>query len=125
MNLPHGDDSLGLYCEAALVELSAPIILSDYESILFANHSAVRMLRASSRAEVEGLPAMSILHPDLHAAARERRGLLLDRGQTLSGIPIKLRALDGTTVVVSADAHPVVFGDTAVAMFLYQDGGPS
>ena len=125
MTPPHSDDSLGQYCEAALVELPAPIILSDYETLLFANHSAVRMLRASSRAQVEGLSAAAILHPDMHAAAGERRGLILDRGQTLSGIPIKLCALDGTTVVVSADAHPVVFGDAKVAMFLYRIGAQS
>ena len=120
MTPSQSDDPLVKFCEAALVELPIPIILSDYETLLFANHSAVRMLRASSRAQVEGLAAAAILHPDIHAAAGERRGLILDRGQTLSGIPIKLCALDGTTVVVSADAHPVVFGDAKVAMFRYR-----
>lgn len=119
MTPPHSDDSLAQFCEAALTELPIPIILSDYETLLFANHCAVLMLRATSRAEVEGLPVTSILHPDMRAAAGERRGLILDRGQALSRIPIKLIAFDGTTVAVSADAHPVVFGETTVAMFRY------
>jgi|GEM_PF-2787995 len=125
MNLPHGDDSLGLYCEAALVELPIPIILSDYETLLFANNSAVRMLRATSRAEVEGLPAASLLHPDMRAAAGERRGLIIDRGQALARIPIKLITFDGETIAVSADAYPVVFGEITVAMFRYRIGAQS
>jgi len=120
MTPSQNDDPLVKFCEAALVELPVPIILSDYETLLFVNHSAVRMLRATSRAEVEGLPATSILHPDMRAAADERRGLIIDRRQTLCRIPIKLIGFDGSLLAVSADAHPVVFGETTVAMFRYR-----
>ena len=113
-------DLLAQFCEAALLDLPYPVILSDRDTLLFANNSAVLLLRGSSRAEFEGRPALSVLHPDVHAAAIERRALLI-RGQALPRIPVKLVALDGATIVTTADIRPVVYGDQRVTMLLFRN----
>lgn len=97
--------------EAALASLPMPILIHDRTVIVFANEPACRVLHATSRAQVEGRPIEEIVHPDGHQAGSQRRRLALEHGQAFANIPVKLLAIDGTTVYVEGDAWPVEAGD--------------
>ena len=101
--------------EAALVALDVPLIIHQSDIILFANDAANRVMRAPSAGALIGLDISSIVHPDGLEAGHERRRLVLERGQTLRGVPVKLCALDGTTLYANVEAKRIEWaGEAAI-----------
>jgi len=104
----------------SLVEVApAPILLIDsFLRIIFANEAALRLVRASDRASLEGLPLMQIVHPDSLSRVEERTAALLS-GERLPPEEIRLRRLDGTDVVVQLLSVPVTIeGSPAIQSVL-------
>jgi PAS domain S-box-containing protein/putative nucleotidyltransferase with HDIG domain len=104
----------------SLVEVApAPILLIDsFLRIIFANEAALRLVRASDRASLEGLPLMQIVHRDSLSRVKERTAALL-RGERLPAEEIRLRRLDGTDVVVQLLSVPVTIeGSPAIQSVL-------
>jgi len=92
---------------AALDALDVPIIIHGASAILFANEAAARVLHASSADDLLGIDVSSIVHPDGMDAGRERRQLMLEQGHRMHEIPLKLRALDGTTLYAIVDGKRI------------------
>ena len=93
--------------EAALEVLPEPVLIHDIERILFVNAAARRHLRAMSSEDLVGRPIQTIVHPDGYSAGVERRRILNDTGKPLSATPIKLVALDGTTLYARGVGIPL------------------
>jgi len=93
--------------EAALEVLPEPILIHDAERILFVNAAARRHLRATSSEDLVGRPIQTIVHPDGYSAGVERRRIVLEHGTHISALPIKLIALDGTTLYATATGIPL------------------
>jgi PAS domain S-box-containing protein len=103
--------------EAALEALDHPVLVHDHDTILFANAVARRHLRAKSANELLGRHITDIVHPDARPAGEVRRSLVLDHGQRMVGLPVKLRALDGTTLYARVDARRIHWdGGTAIVL---------
>jgi PAS domain S-box-containing protein len=107
-------------CAAALDVLDWPILVTNRETVLFANPAAARMLRAKSASELIGLLTDELSHPDCRTTAKLRRDLLEESRQDLCGLPTKVIGRDGSTVCAHTNAHLVEF-DGGVA-FLYTGG---
>jgi len=101
--------------EAVLV----PILLHDREVIVFANAAARYLLGQGE--QLEGRPVSELFHPDSTEATSEHRRLIFDHGQTLCGVPIKMRSRDGRTIGVAADALCISFHGMQAAMLSATD----
>lgn len=104
--------------EAALEALDVPVLVHDLDTIIFANAAARRFLRAG-RTVMVGRDILDIVHPDGQAAGTERRRLVLERGQKLDDLPIKLRGFDGSTLYTTVNARRIESADgDAVLLFV-------
>lgn len=84
--------------KAALDALPQPV--SAYDSrdrIIYANPAAARFFGAHD-GSLAGQSVSTLMHPHTEEAARQRRRLVLDHGQSFSRIEAKLRTLDGETL---------------------------
>lgn len=103
--------------KAAIEVLNTPLIVHDRDRILFANAAANRALRARDESALVGLEISSIVHPDGQDAGKERRQLVLERGQVLRDVPVKLTALDGTTFYALVTAQRIEWtGESAILL---------
>ena len=93
--------------EAALEVLPEPILIHDAERILFVNAAARRVLRAERPEDLVGRPIQTIVHPDGYSAGVQRRRILNETGKPLGDTPLKLVALDGTTLYARAVGIPL------------------
>jgi PAS domain-containing protein len=100
-------DQVSGYCRVALSMLSRPILVCDWDQILFANSAAARLLKAESADELIGRSLDELVHPDMRTPDAMRRQLLTESRQPLLGLPAKLYACDGSIVTALTDAHPV------------------
>ena len=101
--------------EAILEAIPDIVLIHDEELILFANAACRRFLGACSPQDIEGRPVDVIIHPDAYAAGRERRKLLLDGGQPIRDIPLKVISLANQAKHVTVDAYPLTIGGAVVA----------
>ena len=114
MTREHESDSM---FEAALRALDLPVIVHGLRDILFANESACRAVRAAHSSDLIGADITSLVHPDALHAGEERRRLVIERGQTIRDLPVKLQALDGATLYARVDAKRIEWnGETAILL---------
>jgi PAS domain S-box-containing protein len=97
--------------EAALEALTLPVMLHDEESILFANAATRQILGATRRDEIEGLTLDTFVVPEMLTLTQERRAYLLRDHAVLSGVPVKMKTLDGREIRLVVDARPIVVGE--------------
>jgi PAS domain S-box-containing protein len=102
--------------EAAVKALATPLIVHGPNQILFANAAAHCAMRASDHEALIGLEITSIVHPDGADAGRERRKLVLERGQVMHDVPVKLSALDGSTVYAHVTAQRIEWANDAAIL---------
>lgn len=96
--------------------MALPIMLHDYERILFANLAATEILGAARGADIAGLGLDVFVMPELESVTRERRAYLLRDHVVFSGLPIKMRTLDGRTIRLTVDARPFQFDGRTIGM---------
>ena len=106
-------------CAAALDLLDRPLLACHDETVVYVNALAARMLRASSSAEIIGLPIDEVLHPDFRQTGQLRRQVLLESKQPLAGLQAKLLARDGSTVVVNACGQRIDIAGEAALVFTW------
>jgi len=94
--------------EAAMDEMTLPVMLHDEEVILFANAATRRILGAAERSDIEGLRLDSFMIPEMLPVNRERREYLLRDRAVFSAVPVKMRTLDGREIRLTVDARPIV-----------------
>ena len=116
MTLDTAEPRRSLY-EAALDALERPVLIHDRDTILYANPATRGILHAGETPLV-GRSITDIVHPDGRAAGDQRRGLVLDSGQQLDRLPVKLRALDGATLYVLVDARPIEWTEGRAVLLL-------
>jgi PAS domain S-box-containing protein len=104
--------------EVALRSIDMPVIIHGPETILYANPAACHALHAPSSDALEGIDIGSLVHPDGHEAGRQRRTLVLQHGQQLRDVPVKLRAMDGTTLYARVDAKRIQWAQDAAILIL-------
>jgi PAS domain S-box-containing protein len=104
---------------AAVHVMPLPLLVSDYETVLFTNDHGRRMLRASSVPDVVGRPVTDWVHADTRAAMAERRPLVLEVEQRLSHVPVKLVGADGAPVTLVAELGPVRFAGRTCALAVF------
>jgi PAS domain S-box-containing protein len=93
-----------------LVELSPDGISVHSEGkLVFVNPAAVKLLAASSAAELLGKPALEMVHPDFRGSAQERIRQALQQGSTAPPFAEKFMRLDGTAVDVEVSAIPITY----------------
>lgn len=93
--------------EAALCALDTPLLVHGEKTIFFANPAALDAMHAANATQIIGADVSSIVHRDGIDAGRERRRLVLASGQSIQGVPVKLRTIDGRTVYATADARRI------------------
>ncbi|MDZ4178490.1 MAG: PAS domain S-box protein [Coriobacteriia bacterium] len=87
-----------------LDDLPVAIFIHDDTQVRYANGEALRMLGATSIAELAACSVWELLHRDIRAVAQERARLVIEHRMSLRDMPVKFRALDGDTVYASCDA---------------------
>lgn len=93
-----------------LVELTPDAVLvSDLDTILYANQAAVRLFGAESAAEIEGRPVLAVFDPEHHTQIVERSRLVVEQDAPFPLERRRIIRLDGGTVEVEAAAGPCVF----------------
>jgi PAS domain-containing protein len=88
---------------AAVDAVPHPFIISDYETIVFANSHGYRLMGARNADDLVGQPVSRFLHPDIRDAYLQRRLLLIECRQTLRDVPTKFITLDGSAI--SGQSH--------------------
>ena len=86
------------------------IVIHDNNHVVYANHSAAKMLRAESAEQLIGERLLNLLHPDYHEASAERRQLVFEHGHGFVSMPLKLVAADGTTAYAEGHAMRIFDG---------------
>ncbi len=104
-------DEMNQILMAAMDTLDLPILLHDYDQILFTNAAAARILGAAPGADMAGLGLEAFIIPELASMTTERRAYLLRNHVAFADLPIKMRTLDGRTIRLRVDARPVRFQD--------------
>jgi diguanylate cyclase (GGDEF)-like protein/PAS domain S-box-containing protein len=102
----------------ALVELSPDAILIHIDGIItYANAAAVRLLGAQNVAQLIGVEALAIVHPEDRALSRERIARQ-SRGEAVPRIEQRYVRADGSIVYVEVTSAPFVYGGrTAIQVF--------
>jgi PAS domain S-box-containing protein len=114
------DEYAATLVSASLAVIPHPILISDGDTILYANVHARHMLRAQSPAQVCGRPLLGFFHADAHAAMLERREFVIDAQQPIGPVPSKILALDGSVVNATVQLAPVQFDGRSCGMALVQ-----
>jgi PAS domain-containing protein len=96
---------------AILESMNTPILIHDLDTILFVNAAARPFFRATDRMQVEGRPITAVVHPDGVLATLERVVFFFATRQRLRGVPVKMKAVDGTAFHVEGDAYPILAGN--------------
>lgn len=86
---------------AALDAFPLPIIAASDSVIVYANRTAMSVLRARAKEDVIGLPLADIIHPDAAEAVKMQLLILNSDVTRLGPIPVKVRARDGSTVLAT------------------------
>jgi len=115
-----GRDVIAGLLAAALEALPKPIVVSDYQTIIFANAAMRSLLRVASRTQIEGRDPLDFLHPDTHEAVKERRRLLRNGAAGFRNLPIKLLAADGETIGADLAITPIEHEGFRFAVLLYE-----
>lgn len=103
---------------AALEAFPYPVLIHDRDAILLANAAMRRELLAESPEDLVGKPMTAVSHPDVRAAGDERQRLLFERRVvTMSSVPVKLLALDGSTRYAVCDGGVIEY-DGRVAVLI-------
>lgn len=102
--------------EALFEVLPVPSLVHDDTTVLAANAGARRLLDATRMDEVVGRAVSEFVHEHGRAAGEHRRALLIDVGQSLSGVTVKLISCRGKSVVVTGCATTCDIGTTTVAI---------
>ncbi|HYD94085.1 MAG TPA: EAL domain-containing protein [Noviherbaspirillum sp.] len=104
-----------------VVELSPDAILVQQDGVfVYANPAAVRLLKARTMQDIAGRPLFDALHPDYHAAARERIAQL-QRGQPVRTVEEKFRGLDGSEIDVEVNASAFLHEGRFASLFIVRD----
>jgi PAS domain S-box-containing protein len=101
---------------AALDAVGLPILVHDYDLIIFANSAAAEILGAGTGADIAGLSLDTFLVPELAGTTKQRRAFLLDSQVAFSDLPIKMRTLDGRTIHLRVDARPLAYQDSTIGV---------
>jgi PAS domain-containing protein len=101
---------------AAFDAMALPVLLHDYDRVLFANAAAGQILGAATGADLAGMTLDTFVVPELAAVTRERRAYLLRNGVVFADLPIKMRTLDGREIRLTIDARPFSFDGRSIGM---------
>ncbi|MEQ1515579.1 MAG: PAS domain S-box protein [Usitatibacteraceae bacterium] len=108
-----------------LVEWSPePTAVHRAGKILYVNPAAVKLLAASSAADLIGQPMLSLLHPDFHALALSRVNELLARGlgsPFANATPMTFLRFDGTTAEIEIQSTVIVYDDELAIQTIAHD----
>jgi len=86
--------------EAVLDALPQPITAYDaHDRFVYANSAASRIFGAVRSGGLAGQPVSVIVHPHASEAARQRRRLVIDQGQTFQRVEAKLRTIGGDVLL--------------------------
>lgn len=106
-----------------VVELSPDAILVEQDDILvFANRAAVTLLGSDKATQLTGRPLFDLLHPDFHAAMRERI-TAMQRGEKTAVLEGQFVRSDGRGVDVEISASPFQNRGRFASLFLARDIG--
>jgi two-component system cell cycle sensor histidine kinase/response regulator CckA len=75
--------------------------------VVYANSTLLRMVGASSLAEVLGRPIFDFIHPDFHELTRRRIRVVYEKGAPPEPIEILFLRLDGSSFDVEISATPI------------------
>jgi len=108
----------------ALIDASpGAIFIHDGEKIIYANKSAVRLLRAKSAADLIGKSPLSILHPDYHGMIIDRlRAQTLEEGSSAL-VEKKYVCLDGAVIDVESRGVPFEINGEKTFLVMAHDIG--
>ncbi|HMB25292.1 MAG TPA: PAS domain S-box protein, partial [Anaerolineales bacterium] len=105
-----------------LVEVSPTATWIARNDILtFANPAALRILGATDPGQVVGRPALDFIHPDYHAAVKERITQMRGEGKIAPLLEEKYVRLDGSIVDVEVVAAPFTTSNGAIIQVFFQD----
>jgi PAS domain S-box-containing protein len=102
---------------AAFDVTPAASIITDGETLLYANERARKLFKSDDHGGLVGRPVFELVHPDGHETMRERGQVLRASSITLRGLPVKMVALDGSCFSLIVSATPVNHDDRRVFMF--------
>ena len=129
--LPAGRALVAGLVSAAVAAVPHPLMISDYDTVVFANAPACEIMRARTLDELVGQPADRFVHPDIREAYALRKPLIVERRQSIRDVPTKFVALDGSAIVGRSHLISIEFDGRPSVMWVYhgiakaaRDGGP-
>lgn len=108
---PAESTRLALLLEATLDAVDTGVMVHDQSDVLFVNRATVSMLGGESKEQFTGHRVAEFIHPDGEAAGAARRRFVLETGQRLEGVPVKLVGIDGVTRYAKGDAQRIEYGE--------------
>lgn len=107
-----------------LVELMPDLVLLHEDGVIrFINSAGVRLLGASSPAELIGRPVLSIVHPDDRDGVSERIGSILSDGKTVEAARERFVTMGGDELVVEVNASRFPVEGERVILVVARDVG--
>jgi PAS domain S-box-containing protein len=97
------------------------ILLSDGETIRFANAAAARLLGADRPESLMGTPLLDRVHPEFHPQANQRIQTMLQMGRPVPPAEQRYLRLDGSAMPVEVVAVPLDLAEGRLIYSLFQD----
>src|SRR5262245_20223244 len=106
----------------ALVEASPDaVFVHDGRTALFANRAALKLVGARSPEDVAGTPIMNFAHEDDRALLAQRARIIVERGEAVPFLRVRVRRLDGGIVWAETAGVPVQFDGRAAVQTVMRD----
>ena len=87
--------------------LPTAVLIHDGARVLYCNPAFVRLIGAASADDVQARPLFECVHPDDRPLAHARLAKLLDSGEALPGVELRLRHADGRPVPTYSISTPI------------------
>jgi PAS domain S-box-containing protein len=98
-----------------------PIFIQTMGRFSYLNSAALQLFQADSAAQLVGRPLMDRVHPDYHAAVRERSRILGEEQRPVPAMEQTYLRMDGSQVAVEVAAGPIIYQGHKGALVFSRD----
>lgn len=116
-SLQESDERFRLWVENA----PDAVVVHRDGRVIYANKTAVALLRAASAEELLGMPALDLVHPEYRDIVRDRIQSVESRGTMAPALEEKLIACDGTVIHTEITGTRVEFDGQPAVLAMIRD----
>lgn len=98
-----------------------PLLVTQEETIVFANSAAAKLFGTPSRQGIIGSSPRDWIHPDFVEIAYRRRFHAMETGEMLDPIELTILRKDGTEALVLSNSTPISHNGSPAVLSVFQD----